>query len=86
VRNGHVISAVNDPNEYLGPGTGYRLSKERRDKLVAIRDVQDRDEVLRSEGRHAKPESRLIQYRTMGEATVAAMPRKWSSASPPAFA
>jgi propanediol dehydratase large subunit len=66
VRKGRVISAVNDPNEYLGPGTGYRLSKERRDELVKIRDVLDRDEVLRSEGRHAKTEMRLIQYRTMG--------------------
>jgi propanediol dehydratase large subunit len=68
VRNGHIISAVNDPNEYLGPGTGYRLSAERRAKLVNIRDVLDRDEVLRSEARHAKTETRLIQYRTMGQA------------------
>lgn len=68
VRDGHIISAVNDPNEYLGPGTGYRLSQQRRDEIVNIRDVLDRDEVLRSEGRYAKGETRLIQYRGMGPA------------------
>jgi propanediol dehydratase large subunit len=68
VRDGKVISAVNDPNEYLGPGTGYRLSAQRREEIANIRDVLDRDEVLRTEGRHAKGESRLIQYRGMGEA------------------
>jgi propanediol dehydratase large subunit len=85
VRNGHVISAVNDPNEYLGPGTGYRLSKQRRDELVAIRDVLDRDEVLRSEGRHAKTETRLIQYRTMGEAAVGNDPKEVIIGISPAF-
>jgi propanediol dehydratase large subunit len=68
VRNGKIISAVNDPNEYVGPGTGYRLSPQRREEIVNIRDVLDRDEVLRSEGRHAKTETRLIQYRGMGPA------------------
>jgi propanediol dehydratase large subunit len=27
--DGRVVSAVNDPNDYLGPGTGYRLEGER---------------------------------------------------------
>lgn len=27
--NFHVVSALNDQNDYLGPGTGYRLSDER---------------------------------------------------------
>ena len=30
IRNGRIVSAVNDPNDYLGPGTGYRVSEERR--------------------------------------------------------
>ena len=85
VRNGHVISAVNDPNEYLGPGTGYRLSKERREQLVNIRDVLDRDEVLRSEGRHAKTEARLIQYRTMGTAEPGSDPMEVVIGISPAF-
>ena len=27
IRDGRVVSAVNDPNDYLGPGTGYRVSR-----------------------------------------------------------
>ena len=33
VRDGRVLSAINDPNDYLGPGTGYRVSKARRDEI-----------------------------------------------------
>jgi propanediol dehydratase large subunit len=34
--NFEVKSAVNDPNDYQGPGTGYRLSGERWDRLKDI--------------------------------------------------
>ena len=70
VRNGRVLSAINDPNEYLGPGSGYRVSAARRDEIVAIRDVLTRDEVLRSEAVHKPTEAKLIRYRAMGEARV----------------
>lgn len=36
-----VISAVNDPNDYRGPGTGYRLSEERLCEIAALPWVQD---------------------------------------------
>ncbi|WP_374378854.1 propanediol/glycerol family dehydratase large subunit [Dongia sp.] len=68
VRNGHVISAVNDPNDYGGPGTGYRLNEQRRAELAAIRDVLTREEVLRTEATYAGPESRRIRYKSLGEA------------------
>ena len=32
-RDGRVISAVNDPNDYRGPGTGHRLEGERWERL-----------------------------------------------------
>jgi propanediol dehydratase large subunit len=32
----NVISAVNDPNDYVGPGTGYRLTGERWELLKDI--------------------------------------------------
>ena len=32
----HVLSAINDPNVYTGPGTGYRLEGERWSELQAI--------------------------------------------------
>ncbi len=34
-----VISAVNDRNDYQGPGTGYRLSEERWEKIKNIRQA-----------------------------------------------
>ncbi len=36
----HVLSAINDPNDYAGPGTGYRLEGERWAALQAIRQAQ----------------------------------------------
>ena len=36
----HVLSAINDANDYAGPGTGYRLEGERWAKLQAIRQAQ----------------------------------------------
>ncbi|MDK2927923.1 MAG: propanediol dehydratase large subunit [Bacillota bacterium] len=35
-KNFVVRSAVNDPNDYAGPGTGYRLSPERWEEIKAI--------------------------------------------------
>jgi len=35
--NFNVISAINDPNDYVGPGTGYRLEGERWELLKNIR-------------------------------------------------
>lgn len=36
----HVLSAINDPNDYAGPGTGYRLEGERWAVIQAIRQAQ----------------------------------------------
>jgi propanediol dehydratase large subunit len=33
---GYVWSAVNDPNTYAGPGTGYQMSDERWEEIKAI--------------------------------------------------
>jgi propanediol dehydratase large subunit len=74
VRNQRVISAINDPNDYLGPGTGYRLSEERRKELAAIRDVLDRGEVLRAEEAYKNNEAGRIRYRTMGLAESGSNP------------
>lgn len=68
IRDGHVISAINDPNDYAGPGTGYRPTEARRKELAAIRDLLDREEVLRREAASEAVEARAIEYRTMGPA------------------
>jgi propanediol dehydratase large subunit len=70
VRNGKVVSAINDPNDYAGPGSGHRLSTERRAEIIGIRDVLDQKEVSRSEAQHQKQEARNIDYRDLGEARV----------------
>jgi len=70
VRNNKVISAVNDPNDYSGPGTGYRLTETRRQELADIRDVLNRDEVLRAEAAFEMREANSIRYQTMGPADL----------------
>jgi len=39
-RDGRVLSAINDPNDYLGPGTGYRLTGARWDEIQSIPQAQ----------------------------------------------
>lgn len=68
VRDGRVLSAINDPNEYSGPGSGYRLTEARRGELAAIRDVLNREEVLRAEAVSEMSEAKSIRYQTMGPA------------------
>ena len=57
--DGIVRSAVNDPNEYSGPGTGYRLEGERWELLQGLPQVvapadllgeAERDEAIVTEG------------------------------------
>jgi propanediol dehydratase large subunit len=76
IRQGRVMSAVNDPNDYAGPGTGYRMSVARREEIVAIRDVLDRREVLRTESTFARDEHRRIRYRDIGPAEVGSDPEE----------
>jgi propanediol dehydratase large subunit len=68
VRGGRIVSAINDPNDYSGPGSGYRVSESRRLEINSIRDVLDQKEVLRSEALHEKDEDQRIQYRAIGKA------------------
>jgi propanediol dehydratase large subunit len=69
IRDGRVLSAVNDPNDYRGPGTGYRVGPERRVELGAIRDVLDEREVLRSQAMFEKAEARRARYTAIGPAS-----------------
>ena len=51
LRDGKVISALNDPNDYRGPGSGYRMSEARWDAVRSVRDLQTREKVLERERR-----------------------------------
>lgn len=43
--NFKVVAAVNDLNDYMGPGTGYRLDGERWTKMAAIRQALSPDDI-----------------------------------------
>jgi len=85
VRDGRVLSAINDPNDYGGPGSGYRPSRRRIEELSAIRDVLDRKEVLRAEAAYERQERMRIDYRSMGETAVGADPTEVVIGLSPAF-
>jgi propanediol dehydratase large subunit len=85
VREGRVLSAINDPNDYSGPGTGYRVSAARREEMAHIRDVLTREEVLRAESVHKAPEALRIRYRTAGTAGPGSNPREVVIGVSPAF-
>ena len=70
IRDGRVLSAVNDPNDYAGPGTGYRVSAARRDEINAIRDVLDRETVLAEEAEFARATPSDWSLRSVGPAVV----------------
>ena len=70
VRGGRVISAINDPNDYCGPGSGYRMTEDRRLEINNIRDVLDRTEVMRAEATFEKAEVARIAYPVAGTATL----------------
>jgi propanediol dehydratase large subunit len=62
--DGLVRSAINDPNEYSGPGSGYRLESERWELLQSLPQIvgpadllddDDDDEPIVVEGKIAQP-------------------------------
>jgi propanediol dehydratase large subunit len=85
IRNGRVLSALNDPNTYGGPGTGYRLNEKRREEIISIRDQLDQKEVLRSEALHEAAEKRRIHYSSRSIAERTESPREVVIGISPAF-
>ncbi|MCW5978190.1 MAG: propanediol/glycerol family dehydratase large subunit [Bryobacteraceae bacterium] len=53
--NGQVRSAVNDPNDYAGPGTGYHLSPERLAEISAIPQALEPAEIGIVDGSASRP-------------------------------
>ncbi len=85
IRDGRILSAVNDPNDYAGPGTGYRLGPERREAICDIRDTLGQSEVLSAQAMHRKAEARRITYLPMGEAHPGSDPMEVAIGISPAF-
>ncbi|MCD6520494.1 MAG: propanediol/glycerol family dehydratase large subunit [Anaerolineae bacterium] len=48
----HVLSAINDPNDYRGPGTGYRLEGERWRRVQDIPQALPPESYLEGQGEH----------------------------------
>jgi propanediol dehydratase large subunit len=76
VREGRVISAVNDPNCYTGPGTGYVMTPERRQAIGRMRGEVSRDSILIGEGETGKEEARRWRLTPRGEAAAGTDPRE----------
>ncbi len=85
VRDGRVISAINDPNDYLGPGTGYRVDEARRAEIAAIRDVLTRETVIDQEEEYARKAAAGLRLKTMGPAGRGEDPREVTVGVSPAF-
>ena len=68
LRDGRVVSAVNAPNDYRGPGSGYRPSAERRAQLAHVRDELSQDQVIAEEERYAKAHDSRLRFRSKGPA------------------
>lgn len=66
----NVLSLVTDPNEYSGPGTGYRPSAKRQNEIDTIRQQRSVED-LRSEQRGFESTSFVVQ----GNAEISYDPR-----------
>ena len=65
----HVLSAINDRNDYAGPGTGYRLEGERWREVADIPLAQDPESYLEGQGEH--PAQRLQDLGPAAKGTTA---------------
>ena len=85
IRENKIISAVNLPNHYKGPGTGYQLSETRRQELIKVRNELNKESVLKSESLFEKKEILKIRYNDLGEAKNSEKKNEVVVAISPAF-
>jgi propanediol dehydratase large subunit len=76
IRDGRVVSAVNDPNRYRGPGTGYVMTDERRQAISRMRREVSKRDVLDGERVAGRQEARRWQIESKGEAKPGDDPRE----------
>lgn len=77
-----VLSKVTDPNDYRGPGTGYRLRGERRARLAAIRQARSIADLLADQS----TEAGHLELHDAGPAGHGDDPREVCVGVSPAFA
>jgi propanediol dehydratase large subunit len=66
LRDGRVVSAVNQPNDYRGPGSGHRLTPARRAELSRLRDELSQNQVIAEEERFARAHDSRLRLRSRG--------------------
>ena len=86
VRDGRVMSAINDPNDYRGPGTGYRMPEPRWQQVQGIRNVLTRERVLAAENVAADAAGEADWLLPAGVAAKGADPHEVVIGVSPAFA
>ena len=75
-----VLSAINDPNDYQGPGTGYRLDAARSAEIADITQAQDPRVIGKSQ-----PGAGRLVLEELGEARAGEDPKEIVIALGPAF-
>lgn len=86
IRDGRVMSAVNTPNDYQGPGTGYRMTSERWQEVQNTRGVLSRDAVLAAESAGILDGKQLFRLKPVGLAGKGRNAREVVIGVSPAFA
>lgn len=85
IRDGKVVSAVNQPNDYQGPGTGHVVDAQRRESLARMRGQIGRSDVMAAEGRAGDDEKRAYRLVPRGAAAKGSDPREVVIALSPGF-
>ncbi|HEY2937514.1 MAG TPA: propanediol/glycerol family dehydratase large subunit [Gaiellaceae bacterium] len=78
----NVLSSLTDPNDYAGPGTGYRMSPERRSEVARVRQVWSAADIAAEQ---ARSEGCVLLAET-GPATAGERPDEVVVGLSPAFA
>ncbi len=83
LRDGKVVNALNDPNDYRGPGSGYRMTAERWHDIQDMRKLVTRQSVL--EAAHRTDAAEADWLNTTGPAQKGADPHEVVIGVSPAF-
>ncbi len=77
----NVLSALEDPNDYRGPGTGYRPTPERQAQIDTVRQARSVTDLVREQATFAESD----RLRVLGPAQVGSDPREVVVGLSPAF-
>ncbi len=78
----NVLSGLSDPNDYRGPGTGYRPSPERQAQLDTVRQARSVTDLVKEQAAFFEP-GRVVE---LGPALPGTDPREVVVGVSPAFA